>query len=484
MTDERHAAEAGAEAAADGGVLLNLFCHGLGDCHLLGLPATAGGRVWMLIDCGLHGSTKGGSDRMRIVKEALRRELGDKEIAVVALTHEHWDHNSGFHPTRGVIAAGAPPVGEVWLAWTEDAACPLGGQLDKYKGQAFAALDASEKRIAAVDSLRPLSRAWDALLGFYRQPVDDNGPTSGDFALKGEVTRTARDAAASLAAPKPPRYLHPGDVLTIPGVDAVRCYVLAPPRDTKLLGLLDSVADTFSAASGQSPVLGALANALAVNAGSLTIDEDEASPFDGSEGMSLSKAKDEVAFLREHYSNEPDRMIEHDWLVGATDLALQLDAKTNNTSLVLALEIVATGHVLLFAADAQVGNWQSWAKVEFKAVPGRPGTTGADLLARTVFYKVGHHGSRNATLKEGLERMNALEIAFNPTDQAMAKKVGWGDIPASKLNAELERRTKGRLIQSDAAWIRDRNKPIPIAPGGVLASIERSDGPSLKLIIT
>lgn len=483
MSDERDAPDAETE-----GVLLNLYCHGLGDCHLLGLPATAGGRAWMLIDCGLHGSTKGGRDRMRVVKEALRSELDGKEIAVVALTHEHWDHNSGFHPTRGVIAAGAPVVGEVWLAWTEDATCPLGGQLDKYKGQAFAAIDASEKRIAAVDSLGPLSKAWDAMLGFYRQPVDESGgdkaPTDGDFALKGEVTRAARDAAASLAAPKPPRYLHPGEVVTIPGVDAVRCYVLAPPRDAKLLGLLDSATDTFSAASGRSPVLGALSNALAVNAGSLTIDQDEASPFDGSEGMSLSEAKEKVAFLREHYGNDPDRMIEHDWLVGATDLALQLDAKTNNTSLVLALEIVATGHVLLFAADAQIGNWQSWAKVEFKGAPGRPATTGAELLARTVFYKVGHHGSRNATQKEGLERMTALEIAFNPTDQAMAKKVGWGDIPASKLNAELERRTKGRLIQSDAAWIRDKNKPIPIAPGGALASIERSDGPALKLIIT
>ncbi len=80
--------------------------------------------------------------------------------------------------------------------------------------------------------------------------------------------------------------------------------------------------------------------------------------------------------------------------------------------------------------------------------------------------------------------MDALEVAFNPTDQAMAKKVGWGDIPASKLNAELERRTKGRLIQSDANWICDTTRPIPIAPGGALASIERGDGPSLKLIIT
>lgn len=474
------------EATTPEGVLLTLFCHGLGDCHLIGLPGIEGGRVWMLIDCGLHGSTKGGREKMERVSKAISAELEGKEISVVALTHEHWDHNSGFHPERGLFKPGSPAVEEVWLAWTEDPTDPLGGQIDKYKGQALATIGASHARLEKVDAFAPVRKAWDALLGFYYQsPNDADAEKAPDsvFALKGEITRAARDAAAKLAFPKPPRYLHPGEMLSIPGVDAVRCYVLAPPRNTKLLGLMDSATDTFSAAAGRAPGLAALENALAVTAGNLTLDEDEASPFDGSEGMSLAKATGEVAFLREHYGNEPERMIEHDWLMGATDLALQLDAKTNNTSLVLAFEIVATGHVLLFAADAQVGNWQSWASVEFDRTPDRPKTTGADLLARTVFYKVGHHGSRNATLKEGLERMCRLEVAFNPTDQAMAKKVGWGDIPASKLNAELERRTKGRLIQSDAGWIRDARKPIPIAPGGSLVAIERGDGPSLKLVI-
>ena len=54
---------------------------------------------------------------------------------------------------------------------------------------------------------------------------------------------------------------------------------------------------------------------------------------------------------------------------GAGRLALQLDSDTNNTSLVLAIELIASGRVLLFPGDAQVGNWLSWHEgIEWKAV--------------------------------------------------------------------------------------------------------------------
>ena len=71
-----------------------------------------------------------------------------------------------------------------------------------------------------------------------------------------------------------------------------------------------------------------------------------------------------------------------DWLGASADLALQLDSRTNNTSLVLAFELVDSGHVLLFAADAQVGNWLSWHDLAW-TVDDKP-VTAADLLARTV----------------------------------------------------------------------------------------------------
>ena len=88
------------------------------------------------------------------------------------------------------------------------------------------------------------------------------------------------------------------------------------------------------------------------------------------------------------------RRIDADWLSGS-QLALHLDSATNNTSLALAIEL-ADGEVLLFPADAQVGNWLSWQTLSWQ-LPDNSTVTGPDLLNRTIFYKAGHHGSHNAT---------------------------------------------------------------------------------------
>jgi len=85
----------------------------------------------------------------------------------------------------------------------------------------------------------------------------------------------------------------------------------------------------------------------------------------------------------------------------------------------------------------------SWT-VEGKRVAG------PDLLHRTIFYKVGHHGSHNATLKEhGLEEMDAIELAFVPVDHAMAVKKRWGRMPFPELMDRLEEKTHGNVVRID-----------------------------------
>ena len=129
-----------------------------------------------------------------------------------------------------------------------------------------------------------------------------------------------------------------------------------------------------------------------------------------------------------------------------------MDNDTNNTSLVLAFEFVKKGEVLLFVGDAQVGNWRSWEQVRFN-VPGRTKPLPAlELLARTVFYKVAHRCSHNATLKKGgLELMTRDDlVAFVPLDQQTAKKQGtkgW-EMPAPALSQGAEgkdERTSGHF---------------------------------------
>ena len=431
-----------AEPAGDG-VTLRLYCHGLGDCHLIGFPKSDGGTFWMLIDCGIHSSAAGGTETIRRVATDLKARTGGR-IDVVVGTHEHWDHISGFVQARDLFAG--IEIGEVWFGWTEDPADPLARQLDRFKGEALAALADATLRLADDKRMGAAGAAMDTLLGF----------TSG---LAGEKSRDARETLRGMG--KTVRHLQPGSIAPLPDLPNVRVHVLGPPRDLKLLGIEDSPSDTYRIGPGGngSATVRALTNAIAVGEGRLRIADDALAPFDQTDGIGLSTAlartdmaDPETAFLSRHYAgpgalmpqmearhtptaDQSWRRIDNDWLGIAADCALQLDSRTNNSSLVLAIDLVASGHVLLFAADAQVGNWRSWAGVTFPPSDTGKAVTGADLLARTILYKVGHHGSRNATLSEGgLELMtDAGLIAFIPTDETMAKKVKWKGYSGDRL---------------------------------------------------
>jgi hypothetical protein len=113
---------------------------------------------------------------------------------------------------------------------------------------------------------------------------------------------------------------------------------------------------------------------------------------------------------------------------------------------------------LLFAADAQVGNWQSWHSQTY--ADGERTLTARDILNRVRFYKVGHHGSHNATLdREGLSLMTRPDlVAMVSTDEDFALKqgqCGWL-MPNPKVKKALLDRTQGRLIRGDRRWAAPR----------------------------
>ncbi|MER9191209.1 MBL fold metallo-hydrolase [Mesorhizobium australicum] len=460
---------------------LRLYCHGLGDCNLIGVPDDKRGTFWILIDCGVHTSARGGSARVKdVVADILKIT---QRLDVIVGTHEHWDHLSGFLQAKDLFDKFS--VGEIWFAWTEDPANPEARRIDKFKGDALAALVDTSLALDNHQQMGAEAQGIDALLGFV-------------IGLDGERVRDAREGLRALSPNV--RHLSPGMIVPLPAAaSAIKAYVLGPPLDSTLFHIQDSASQTYQ----MSATLGALTNGLAIQADGLSIKNDPLAPFDEDAGIPpLSKmlaGKDadhpkDLAFLSRYYAgpvsgpsfplgakisaDQSWRRIDSDWLGSGTDLALQLDSSTNNTSLVLAIEIVATGKVLIFAADAQVGNWQTWAGVTFPDEASVPPVTGADLLRRAVFYKVGHHGSRNATLSEnGLELMVSPDLtAFIPTDEAMAQKVGWSDIPAKKLLARLAEKTAGRVIKSDDKWVQQQSQDLGVKIGGALQSITVQHG--------
>jgi len=186
--------------------------------------------------------------------------------------------------------------------------------------------------------------------------------------------------------------------------------------------------------------------------------------------------------------NEEWRRIDKDWLYSADQLALAMNDQTNNASLVLAFELEKGGKVLLFAADAQRGNWTSWSKKSWKDEKNI--IKAKDLLARTVLYKVGHHGSHNATLNGTVsdEHANLSWIAqgdyaseFTAMITAVRKwaetQVGW-DHPQKAIKDALMKKACGRVFQTDClvdAMKRAGNGPV----SEWKAFLSRTDGKEL-----
>jgi len=461
--------------APGGGVRIRMYQYGFGDCFLLTFRGRDDHPVHVLIDCGVHaqwrplgadpGSLTGGRRLNRVVQHI--RESTNDHVDVVVVTHEHADHLSGFLSAKAEFEKLS--VGEVWMAWTEDPESKEARRLDKTRGMMMTQLKAMGLSLGASQT------AFDnvsQVMGFFDIPLEGNGKGSGS--LFGASSRDARDNAMALSSNR--RFFHPHRAPhSVPGVDGVRVFVLGPPEDERLLqsarptGTPGEVYESDDDAPESEPGDGPTGATERLD---FTDAVDPLQPFAGNHRLPVEWVQANVDrrfdFYHEFYGfpAEEDedpmawRKIGSEIGVIAEDLALRLDSATNNTSLVLAFEL-SEGRVLLFPGDAQVGNWKSWHLRKWTEENGLPKgevVTAADLLERTVLYKVAHHGSHNATLKEkGLELMTSRThphlAAMIPVDEQWAKRRRphpW-IMPYPPLWDDLVARTGGRILRADRA---------------------------------
>lgn len=434
-----------APAATPPAVRIRMYRPGLGDCWLLTFT-NDGVPHHVLIDCGVLVGTPNQKQQLTSIAQHIRTTTSD-ELEVLVATHEHWDHVAGFHFARDEFQHLNPK--QVWVAWTEDPRQTIATEKKKQNAMMAQAIGMAAEQLGASAS------SYDRECGAAIARVTDFDGMLG-AAKFSKQSDSAMQFVVDKRKPSDP-FLQPGQVLEqpdwLPG--GVRIYVLAPPMDRAALRQERTpIEEGFKTEKKKGEDGAAFAWMSAVmGASPESLHEDLAirlRPFDAA----LAWPQDDFQArskwdIMKSYEDQPWRRIDHDWLHWAASLALQLDNSINNTSLVLAFELIESKQVLLFVGDSELEGWKSWQNMEFKRDDGTR-VTAEDLLSRTVFYKVGHHGSGNATLRAALAKMTSPAlVAAVPTDTDFAKnKQGW-QMPAEKLEPELNQRASNRVIYAD-----------------------------------
>jgi len=444
----------------------------LGDCFLL--VHTCNGETFKaLIDCGVlqcigtkdsKPKTRQGVSHVLTVAADLAKTLSGGLDLMIA-THEHYDHLSGF--ILGYEALKDIEIKALWLGWTENLNDPKAQELSDRTKKAVSALRrvANNPKLAADPRLSDPVQTIRSLLQFQGGLEDPPAETKRPMSCFAVLEWLKMKAQGQV------RYLEPGEVVAFGLDDRLKAYVLGPPRDRKLLKQLDpdpKAPEVYLAQRGETLAIEAALSALEESA---ALDDAEF-PF---ARRFHTRPEQRTFSTAAAYDRDERRNIDHEWLGSAESLALKIDGDVNNTSLALAIE-TADKDVLLFPADAQVGNWLSWHNQTYPATwaPGAvPPVTIDDLLSRVVFYKVGHHASHNATLKaKGLALMTSPRLAaMIPVVEDVATEqktrlnpAGWA-MPYAPLYKELMLRTAGRLIRGDGELDAER-EAFSARPGG------------------
>lgn len=381
-------------------VAIRMYDVGFGDAFLVLIPDGAR-QLRVLFDCGsIEASSAGGP--MKDIVQKIIADVTDADgvarIDVVVATHRHKDHVSGFADP----AWNAVQVKEVWLPWTEHPTDGEARRIRETQSRLAASLNAA-LAVAASQTSTDQKRQ----LRVAHEIVSNALMLSNDAAMKtlhsGFAGAPKRRFLPTKAADS--RMIEPQ---VLPGV---KVHVLGPSRDPEVIRDMDPP-------KGESYLRSRAADA--------TLNDGLVAPF--SPEFRLEASIGDWVF-----PIADQREIESAGSLSDLAVAVALDKAVNGTSLMLVIDV--SGTFLLFPGDAQWGTWANvLADVEWR-----------ELLQQVAFYKIGHHGSHNATPRtfvRNLLPMNCCAMA-----STLTRKI-WPNIPKPTLLTGLLEK-KAKIARSD-----------------------------------
>jgi hypothetical protein len=353
---------------------LHVYQVGFGDCFLMSWHYAGGRDRNILIDFGSTGLPPGvPKEQLKLIAHDIESVCGENGLAALVVTHRHRDHVSGFATNTAGTASGdiirklAPSV--VVEPWTED---------PRAKRNATRAVSTLDKNLALVRSLQEqrlaavnVAAEADAML-----TAIGSGPGRGRFltakveGMEGILNPSAVKNLETMS--KRHAYVNHGSKSglesVLPGVSVT---VLGPPT-------LDQSDEIRKERANDEAEFWMLQKQAVASLRSTPAASAESALFPNAKVVTSNPT------YAARWLSQRLRNIRGSELLGIVRI---LDKQMNNTSVILLFEVA--GQKFLFPGDAQIENWEF--TLAQSALMSR--------LRGVTFYKVGHHGSRNATPK-------------------------------------------------------------------------------------
>jgi beta-lactamase superfamily II metal-dependent hydrolase len=454
-TAKKTRASAKGGPASASGLKVRMYRVGFGDFFLVTVP-TAAGEKYILIDCGVFKGTTGKGDLASIddAVEDLYKTTGG-QLALVIMTHRHADHIAGFSRTARFNDFKASMVWmPYWEQFNDAKDSPHSLQLAVEELSLQLALQFRGRGDAdAQEALAQLSNATGIDFGAAPKAGKKLPPNAAALdVLKNKLGDEGKNV----------RYYAAGDVPELPAeLAGLSAKILGPPPQSAkaFIGLtdlkkgvgqyLDSMTESDDGVKAISPFTG---------------QWSDPTPHLYPEKDGLGWPIDYAAIVQSVEGAQPDML---------AAAAKKVDTFINNQSLVVLFTF--GDKKLLFVGDAQAGNWENWLYKLDEPVrdPSKAGPILAESqqILRTIdFYKVGHHGSTNATPIPVVEALSKEHSANGFLAMCSTQPKVYGN---PDKGTEVPRDPLMKAIGDECPLVRSDSIEIKLTDG---TTIPRADG--------